>query len=91
MSHTDDARKNRTPRNWGIPFSARFAADAVAIGDLLLIIIPSFGDSDSSDLTWGPCSWAPEWGAVTLPQKGDPCLVMFDDQRVPWVIRWRPA
>ncbi len=91
MSHSDDARRTQTPRNWGIPFHGKFASDADAVGDLLPVIIPTFGDSENSDITWGPCSWAPEWGDSTLPRKGDPCLVMFDDQRRPWVMRWIPS
>lgn len=52
---------------------------------LVPVILPDFDPT----LQWGPCPWQSR-DAVSLPAAGDPCLVVFDNQRRPWVITWWP-
>lgn len=59
--------------------------NAVLFSDKLMITIP---DLDPS-LRLGPCSWMPR-DAVSLPSKGDDCLVILDNDREPWVVAWWP-
>jgi hypothetical protein len=54
-------------------------------GDELYVTVASF---DGSRQTWGPCSWSP---STALPAKGDPCLVLFDEQKTPWVMTLAPV
>lgn len=49
------------------------------------VIIPEFDEH----LWWGPCRWQSR-DATTFPQKGDECLVIFDNRREPWIIAWWP-
>ena len=62
-----------------------FAKDVMDFTDLAPIIIPDF----DTHLQWGPARWQTR-DATTLPQKGDLCLVVFDNRRQPWVIAWWP-
>lgn len=43
---------------------------------------------DGSRQRWGPCRWAP---GSSLPQRGDECLVVFDERETPWVITDAPV
>jgi hypothetical protein len=52
---------------------------------LVYITIPDLDDS----LKLGPCRWQPR-DAVSLPAKGDDCLVILDNDREPWVVVWWP-
>lgn len=53
---------------------------------LVPVTIPSF----DQNLEWGPCRWQAR-DDVTLPQKGDACLVIFTaDEREPWIAAWWP-
>lgn len=61
------------------------ADDATDFTDLLTIIIPEFDEH----LRWGPCRWQTR-EAVSLPAKGDKCLVIFDNRRDPWIVAWWP-
>jgi hypothetical protein len=47
------------------------------------VIIPGLDPG----LELGPCLWMPR-DAVSLPAKGDECLVIFDNEREPWVVAW---
>jgi hypothetical protein len=49
-------------------------------GDELMVTIGSF---DGHRSQWGPCVWSP---ANALPQRGDDCLVLFDEDETPWVL-----
>jgi len=62
-----------------------FAAAASDLSDMLPVIIPEF----DTHLQWGPCMWQSR-DDVSLPAKGDPCLVIFDNRRNPWVVAWWP-
>ena len=39
---------------------------------------------------FGPARWGPR-DALGLPERGDPCIVVFDEQDRPYVIGWWPA
>lgn len=61
---------------------AKTAADLTT---LVPVIIPEF----DAHLQWGPCRWQSR-DSVSLPQKGDACLVVFDNRREPWIVAWWP-
>lgn len=61
---------------------AKTAADFTT---LLPVVLPDYDPT----LTWGPCRWQAR-DATSLPAKGDECLVVFDNQRRPWIIAWWP-
>lgn len=64
---------------------AIIGATATDMADLLPVIIPEF----DPHLLWGPCRWQSR-DAISLPAKGNPCLVMFDNRRDPWIVVWWP-
>jgi len=37
----------------------------------------------------GPCRWQTR-NDTDLPARGDDCLVIFDNDREPWVVTWWP-
>jgi hypothetical protein len=49
------------------------------------VIIPDF----DAELRWGPCRWQAR-DEVSFPVVGDSCLVIFDNDREPWVVAWWP-
>lgn len=61
---------------------AKAAAD---ITDLVPVILPDYDEH----LQWGPCRWQSR-DAVSLPAKGNACLVAFDNRREPWIVAWWP-
>lgn len=61
---------------------AKTAADFTT---LVPVILPEF----DPHLEWGPCFWQSR-DATSLPAKGDPCLVVFDNRRQPWIVAWWP-
>ena len=63
---------------------ARIANTPVNASDELYVTIEAF---DGSRVQWGPCPWSP---ASALPERGDDCLVMFDEQDTPWVMVLAP-
>ena len=46
---------------------------------------------DAFDKThrFGPCRWGPR-DEAGLPERGDICIVVFDEQNRPYVIGWWP-
>jgi len=54
-----------------------------AFGKQVYVIIPDI----SKDHRWGPCNWQPQ-DNMNLPVVGNSCLVVFDNQRAPWVSNW---
>jgi hypothetical protein len=58
---------------------ANSPADAA---DDLFVTVDVYDDQ----LRFGPCYFAPKAGQ--LPQRGDECLVIFDEVREPWVALW---
>jgi hypothetical protein len=69
-------------RDPGVTVAARgsIATAPAAAGSPLYITIESF---DGQRQQWGPCRWTP---GSALPDRGDPCLVVFDEHEEPWVI-----
>lgn len=61
------------------------AVTAVDLTTLVPVIIPEYDEN----LEWGPCRWQSR-DAVSLPAKGDSCLVVFDNLRAPWIVAWWP-
>lgn len=49
------------------------------------VILPEF----DTKLRWGPCRWQAR-DATSFPERGDECLVVFDNRRVPWIVAWWP-
>jgi hypothetical protein len=61
------------------------AEAATDVTDPVSVILPDFDE----ELRWGPCFWQSR-DAVSLPARGDRCLVMFDNRRTPWIVAWWP-
>jgi hypothetical protein len=62
----------------------RVATTLSSPDDDLFVTIGSF---DGHRQQWGPCRWAPRpEPASNLPQRGDDCLVIFDEHEAPWVL-----
>lgn len=61
------------------------AATAVDFTTLVPVTLPDYDPT----LQWGPCRWQSR-DAVSLPRKGDDCLVVFDNKNDPWIIAWWP-
>lgn len=62
-----------------------FANDPADVSARADIIIP---DMDPT-LRFTDCRWQSR-DEVSLPRRGDPCLVIFDNDREPWVVAWWP-
>lgn len=43
---------------------------------------------DGGRQQWGPCPWSP---STALPERGDDCLVLFDERQTPWVVTLAPV
>lgn len=80
-------RQDTPPRLFGQgAVAGYFAKNVTDILEETYVILPSF----DHQLQWGPCIWQAR-DATTLPGKGDPCLVLFDNDRRPWVVAWVPS
>jgi hypothetical protein len=62
-----------------------FSENVVAFTDLARVILPDY----DTTLVWGGCRWQSR-DDTSLPQKGDECIVMFDNRNQIWVIAWWP-
>jgi hypothetical protein len=47
-------------------------------------------DAFDNKQRFGPAKWGPR-DEAGLPERGDPCIVVFDEQNRPYVIGWWPA
>ena len=65
---------------------ATIATEADDILMPVMVTIPAF----DANLQWGPCRWMPRGNSVTFPVRGDQALVIFDNERTPWIISWWP-
>ena len=75
---SDLVPKGRGPRT---ALRARIANDIQdPATDELFVTIEAY---DGHRQRWGPCQWVP---ASALPSRGDDCLVVFDEDEVPWVL-----
>lgn len=89
MEYVKETINSRTGA-WVSALQGHFTRDVAAVGDPAFVAVPAFSDTGTEELEWGPCSWAPEWGD-SLPNRGDLALLLFDNHRLPWVIRWVPS
>lgn len=70
------------------PYNGVILDDAAAYDDPVRVVLPDFDDLRS----FGPLSWPSAVtgeGVPLLPQAGDEALVLFDQDRQPWLARWR--
>lgn len=67
-------------------WSGKIAENAEDADDRIYVIIPG---ADGSQHRHGPCSFDPR--GEQLPEKGDDCLVVFDEDGDPWIVSWTPA
>lgn len=62
-----------------------FAAAVTDIANMAYVILPDYDEN----IIWGPCRWQSR-DEISLPAKGDECLVEFDNRNQPWVVAWWP-
>ena len=67
------------------PMYGQFATAPGSITEKVYVIIPDLDVYTK----FGPCWWQTR-DAVSLPNVGDKCLVIFDNRQYPWVIAWWP-
>lgn len=78
-------RENQQP---DFPVDIWFGQIARAVGDFTeraYVILPDF----AQDKQLGPCFWQAR-DSVTLPARGDRCVVVFDNRGQIWVLAWWP-
>ena len=68
-----------------IGWGAVFAKDLGDFGDLAQIIIPSL----DTTTRWENCRWQAR-NETDLPQRGDECLAIFDENNQIWIPIWWP-
>jgi hypothetical protein len=51
----------------------------------MYVVLPDFSPTHF----WGPAIWQSR-DAITLPEEGNICAVMFDNRRNVWVVAWWP-
>jgi hypothetical protein len=84
MSYADIELAHATNNGQRPPaYAAVIHKTVTAAGQDLYVTIPGI----DPDVTWGPCRWEVHVGPA-YPAKGDDALVMFDDDRTPWVVSW---
>lgn len=76
---------NNSHLDYGGSWYGEMAHDITDIRNGAFVYIMDFSDS----LMWGPCPWQSR-DKDSLPSEGDPCIVVFDNRRNPWVIAWWP-
>ena len=74
--------RQRSPHGW----AGKILDNAASATDTVRVTIPAFGDSRAY---FGPMPFMPR-GAV-LPVEGDPCMVIFDEDRAGRIVFWEPA
>jgi hypothetical protein len=65
--------------------AATIATSPASMADDLYVTVDAF---DGSRQRWGPCKWSP---ASALPERGDACLLLLDEDEAPWVITDEPV
>lgn len=63
-------------------WQGRVAEDVTAADQLAYALIPDLAD----DVQIGPARWSAP--GDTFPNRGDHCLVIFDNGQQPWLIVW---
>lgn len=74
---------DRSPmqRTW----AAVIASNPSDFADLVSVTIPGL----DANLRWEDCKWQAR-NDVDFPQRGNTCLVIFDDNMQLWVVAWWP-
>jgi hypothetical protein len=62
----------------------QFAVDVTDYTERAWVILPDFSPNRI-----GPCRWQSR-DSATLPNRGDECLVQYDNRGLAWVIAWWP-
>jgi hypothetical protein len=62
-----------------------FAYDVDDFLERAYVILPDFNENQAV----GPCRWQAR-DSTSLPDKGDDCLVMYDNRGQLWVVAWWP-
>jgi hypothetical protein len=84
MTELSELIRRATPERRPTAVLGRVANTLAQPGDDLYVTVGSF---DGHRQRWGPCRWAPRpEPASNLPQRGDDCLVVFDEHEAPWVL-----
>jgi hypothetical protein len=87
MSYTDEILKRpRDKASYNGAFSGVISTDAADELDPVMVIVAAIDGT----IEYGPAPWQPRSDAV-LPQRGDDCLIVFDNERIPFVIAWWPV
>lgn len=66
------------------PAMRGFISQGAATKDDFVTVILE-GEFDET-LSFGPCRWMPHGNL--FPEQGDPCIMIFDGQMIPWVVGW---
>lgn len=82
QDETDPAQGYVEQRVW----AAVIAANATNLADTLPVTIPSL----DGNIRWEECKWQSR-DNFSLPQRGDQCLVVLDEDEALWIIAWWPA
>lgn len=84
---TLEMMRERTRPVPGQAYSARINNTVAADGEDVYVKIPAI---DGGQYRWGPCVWSPRIGDQAFPSKNYVCLVIFDNEHVPWIVQWWP-
>lgn len=66
-------------------WSGIVANNPTDLSTLVEVTIPAMDSSQR----WTKCFWQSR-NATDVPHRGDPCLIIFDDNMQPWVVAWWP-
>jgi hypothetical protein len=73
------------PRINQSPWYGQIASNPENLSDPVYVVIPAFDKKHR----FGPCRWQSR-DDTTMPQRGDEALIIFDNNRIPWVVAWWP-
>lgn len=62
-------------------WNARLSRSVTDMTDPVYVIVPDFDET----LELGPCRWLQLPGTLA---RGDECLLVFDNDRAPWIVSW---
>lgn len=83
MSYQFDELPDSPPTMIG--WSGKIAKNVLHMGDTCEVTIPGL----DPNIRWKGCYWQSR-NSIDLPQRGDKCYVLFDDNNKPWVVTWWP-
>lgn len=85
MSLYDDITHSQTEGGLDGIWSGTVATNAAGMTSTVEVLIGAF----DAKHRFGPCRWMAR-DATALPERGDSCLVVFDEKQRPFVIAWWP-